>query len=80
MRSNRTLIFLPIQITSGGIMTMGIMAMSVRRGLIQIMKPSARAPIVTVFTRYMIDGPATWRTACTSLVARLIRSPVRHRS
>ena len=42
---------------------------------------SATVPtkVATVFAVYMIPGPSTMRTADMSLVARLIRSPMRFR-
>ena len=44
------------------------------------LKDIASAEIVAVLTRYMMAGPATIRTASTSLVERLMRSPVRQSS
>ena len=48
-------------------------------GLIRSISASARAVMTTVLTRYMIAGPAAIRTDWMSLVARLIRLPVRVR-
>ncbi len=59
---------------------MGAMAARVRLGLIQVIRTRAKVATVAVLTRYMIAGPATCLTAWTSFVARLIRSPVFHRS
>ena len=42
---------------------MGIMAKSVRRRSIHIIRLSARIDTVNVFTRYMMAGPATCLTA-----------------
>ena len=66
--------------TMGGRTTIGIIAQSVSMGSIQIMSPSASVATVAVFTAYMIAGPATMRTAWTSFVERLTRSPVRQAS
>ncbi len=37
----------------------------------------AKANVTSVFTVYMTAGPTAMRTASVSLVARLMRSPVR---
>ena len=58
--------------------TIGIVkrASIVRLKLIWTMKTSARIAVSTVPALYMIAGPVSMRTACRSLVARAIRSPV----
>ena len=58
---------------------MGTMESRVRCRLIPSMSASDRIVLATVLARYMTAGPAAMRTACVSLVARLIRSPVRLR-
>ena len=40
------------------------------------MNARAPMPVNTVLVPYMIAGPQSMRTACRSLVARAIRSPV----
>ncbi len=56
---------------------MGISAIAVSRGLIQIMSARASVKLTIVLVVYITAGPAAWRTARVSLVARLMRSPVR---
>ena len=51
-----------------------------RDGEMAIMKTMAKAPPKIVSARYMIAGPADWRTALRSLVTRAMRSPVRMRA
>ena len=48
-------------------------------GLIQTMNPIVSRKLTNVFTAYMMAGPVAIRTACVSLVARAMRSPVRVR-
>ncbi len=51
-------------------------ASRVRRALMRSMKKSAPVAVMTVLAVYMMAGPHSMRTACRSLVARAIRSPV----
>ena len=48
-------------------------------GLIDTMTPRVSRKLTSVFTAYMMAGPVAMRTACVSLVARAMRSPVRVR-
>ena len=63
-----------------GSAAIGSAAISVSRGEMNSMKPSANAPPAIVFMRYMIAGPAAMRTALRSFVRRAMRSPVRMRA
>ena len=58
--------------------TSGIVARatSISRQWMCAMKASEPAASKTVFEAYMIAGPQSMRTACRSLVARAMRSPV----
>ena len=56
---------------------MGIREIRVSLGLIQSMRAREKVKLTAVFTAYMTAGPAAIRTAKVSLVARLMRSPVR---
>lgn len=69
----------PKKRTMGGREIMGMRATAVRRGLIQSMRAREKTKLTVVFTAYMTAGPAAIRTARVSLVARLMRSPVRVR-
>ena len=57
----------------------GSSATPVSIGLMRSIMAMAKSPPATVFTMYMIAGPAAMRMALRSLVSRAIRSPVRHR-
>ena len=50
---------------------------SSRRGLMRAMSTMVPTKVATVLAVYMIPGPSTMRTADRSLVARLMRSPMR---
>ena len=54
-------------------------AYAVSLGLIDNMKAKAPAVKTIVFAEYMMAGPSNVRTACKSLVARAMMSPVRLR-
>ncbi len=77
MRSNRAWIVFPNHCTTGGSTAIGASAASVSCGLMWIITASATTKLTTVLAVYMTAGPTACRTASVSLVARLIRSPVR---
>ncbi len=75
--SNRLWMIFPNPITMGGSTSMGMRATRVSRGLIQSIRARENTKLTRVFTAYITAGPVAIRTASVSLVARLMRSPVR---
>ena len=67
----------PNQVTTGGSTASGTSAASVSHGLIWIITARPITKLMTVLAVYMTAGPTACRTASVSLVARLMRSPVR---